>query len=164
MCCPPPFETATALGQREGFIVQDCFAWGRNVFALLHVSLSLSARLRTVRGQEKRAPRRYRVCAPRTWTKALCAGVFFRTSVTRLWEVATLQEACHFFDDWRSGDLSCRHVTGSSSSHNQMCAEPVTLLTVVPRTRTVHAKSFLAPMKESRFLFLCWQTPLLSAL
>lgn len=95
--------------------------------------------------------------------KTLCAGSVSAVSWTSSPECGKLapllRGTCHP-GEWRR-DPS--YVT-SSSSRNQMCAEPVTLLTVVPWTRTVHAKSFSrANEGVAFFLFLSLHTPLLSA-
>lgn len=92
----PPFETATALGQREGFVVQDRVG----MFSRCRMFFSLSVRLRMVWGQGKEmhptaarvlCGRGRSVVSPRPATGRLCAGVL-EDVVTRVWRVATVQE------------------------------------------------------------------------
>lgn len=55
----PPFETATALGQREGFVVQDRVG----MFSRCRMFFSLSVRLRMVWGRAKKCTPPLRVCS-----------------------------------------------------------------------------------------------------
>lgn len=58
-CVSPPFETATALGQREGFVVQDRVG----MFSRCRMFFSLSVRLRMVWGRAKKCTPPLRVCS-----------------------------------------------------------------------------------------------------
>lgn len=73
----PPFETATALGQREGFVVQDRVGKCFRVAACFSLSL---LGYEWFGARKRNAPHRC-ACALRTWTKRRLAPPGYRKTL-----------------------------------------------------------------------------------